>query len=776
MNNISPAEQALEHSLYSTGIEVDTKELSRLVKLLARQLPPGENRVEDRVFIDLLCDLRRKKWASQLSSLSQNARLFWVTPEDIRTASAQIDIPAPTSHDLLGFLNKVTEQKMRLVASTAQQALEHYIAEIGEIRPAPLTPAQAERLALAIAQAFKQESPQHFAEQAAQQFGTRQQQAEEMQQRGRKRREQALDQLKNWEKSLVDFKAIPALLHCSSREALRWIAEQRIPVARRYMRKGREIWEFDPVEIKKLRPLLPQWRERKGPVIHKPRQGFDIGDKSVGNATIARIAALDRYASHFATARALKRKITLVTGPTNSGKSYTALQALSQSESGYALAPLRLLAHEFRETLAEAGVEASLATGEERIVVPHSKHLAATVEMCPFHNPVDVALIDEAQMLHDPERGAAWTAAIMGVPARHVYILGAPECVFMVRRIAELCNDPLDEISLERKSPLVAAPEPIKLSTLKAGDALIAFSRREVLDLRAALLAQGKKVAVVYGALSPEVRRAEARRFNTGEADILIATDAIGMGLNLRIKRIIFAALKKYDGHQVRDLNSQEVKQIGGRAGRYGYHEQGIVGVLAGAGNPRFIAHHLQAPIAAPEDLRPQVQPDIDIISAIADEIHSDSLFGVLTRIERAVLREDDPNYRLADMRQAFDIASSLEGIPDLDLAQRWTYALCPVDERDQGIERLTQWALDHATGRLVYPPGTGRLPPPEKASREELEKAEKRYKRLVAWRWLSLRFPQSYPDLAQAEQNSAELNDWIEKVLRQQSRMKIRH
>ncbi|WP_264798810.1 DEAD/DEAH box helicase, partial [Acetobacter peroxydans] len=441
----------------------------------------------------------------------------------------------------------------------------------------------------------------------------------------------------------------------------------------------------------------------------------DMGRK-VANAVIARVAALDRYAAHFRTARALQRRITLVTGPTNSGKSYTALNALAQAESGLALAPLRLLAHEFREALASRGVEASLSTGEERLIVPGSRHLAATVEMCPFYSPVDVAVIDEAQMLFDTDRGAAWTAAIMGAPARHLYVLGAPDCIPMVRRIAELCGDPLDEISLERKSPLRAASQPVRLADLGAGDALIAFSRREVLDLRAALMQHGKRVAVVYGALSPEVRRAEAQRFNSGQADILVATDAIGMGLNLSIKRVVFASLKKYDGRQTRDLSVQEVKQIGGRAGRFGKHETGVVAVLAGAGSPSFVRRQLEADPEQPEDLRPFVQPDVDIVKAVATEIGSQSLYGVLSRIHRAVLRKDDPNYRLADMEQAFAIASALEGVDTLDLPTRWAYAMCPVDDRDNGIRRLVGWAADHAAGRRVLPPGTGRLPPAERA------------------------------------------------------------
>ena len=181
----------------------------------------------------------------------------------------------------------------------------------------------------------------------------------------------------------------------------------------------------------------------------------------------------------------------------------------------------------------------------------------------------------------------------------------------------------------------------------------------------------------------------------------------------------------------------------------------------------------MSAPPEEIKELRPLVQPDSDIVRAVAEEISSDSLYGVLTRIKHAVLRADDPNYRLADMEQALEIAAALEGVENLDLSTRWTYAMCPIDERDNGIQRLVQWAADHAAGRPVPPPGTGRLPHPEQAGREELERAEKRHKRLVAWRWLALRFPDAYPARQDAEINTSILNDWIEQVLRTQSRMR---
>ncbi|MBE7620174.1 RNA helicase [Komagataeibacter sp. FXV2] len=767
----APALIAMDAAIAATGLNVETRERQKLERIIARLLQPGAEHIDAATFRTALCTLRRKPWGSRLMDMTRRAGQVWVTRADAEAAATTLDDPEPDDARLLAALRPVIRARLREQGDSAQAAVDNVRTDLFDGTGRVLAAAELRTLALAAADAFDLPDAEAFARQVEDADSRTRTRREEIEQTARARRKEEVQRLREWETKLVPFAEVPGLLRCSHREALRWIAEKRLPVARRVPQKdGQERWEFDPAELIALRPQVQAWRQER------PDRGTpapiapDMGDRRVGNAVIAQVAALDRYAAHFTTARALKRRITLVTGPTNSGKSHTALDALARAESGLALAPLRLLAHEFRESLTARGVPTSLATGEERIDVPGSRHLAATVEMCPLNNPVDVAIIDEAQMLTDPDRGAAWTAAIMGAPARHLFILGAPDCIPMVRRIAELCGDPVDEVHLERKSPLVAADTPVRIQDLQPHDALIAFSRREVLDLRALLLAHGKRVAVVYGALSPEVRRAEAQRFNRGEADILIATDAIGMGLNLTIRRVIFAALRKFDGTQTRDLNAQEVKQIGGRAGRFGKHEKGVVAVLEGVGSPSFIHAMLAAPPARLDDLRPQVQPDADIVQAVAAEIGSDSLFGVLVRIRRAVLRRDDPNYRLANMEQAFAIATALEGVEGLTLAQRWVYAMCPVDDRDNGIQRLVGWAADHAAGHAVPPPGTGRLPPAERAERSELERAEKRHKQLVAWRWLALRFPDAYPDRENAEIATTRLNDWIEDVLRQQS------
>lgn len=755
------AQNPAEAAIHASGLAVTAKEMPGLIRAVARKLPADTATVRA-----ALLELRRRGYVARLADIANRSGAVWARREELRAAAESIDSLEAEDALLEAALEAAVADRLRDAGRTPEAALEAIAAEIADGGGGMLTPPRMAMLALAVARAHGHADPGAFAETVRTAEEDRRAERRSAEIAAREARRAEVKRLREWERSLVPFQPVPELLGCTAKEALRWIAAGLIPVARRIPGKAGERWEFDPVELAPLRALVPEWRARE----EKPAVPALPRGKGA-NAAIARVAALDRYAAHFATARSLIRRITLVTGPTNSGKSYMALNRLAQAESGLALAPLRLLAHEFREALAARGVAASLTTGEERMLIPGSRHVAATVEMCPFRNPVDVAVIDEAQMLHDRDRGAAWTAAIMGAPANEVFVLGAPEGAAMVRRIATLCGDALEEVRLERKGPLIAARAPVPLGDLRAGDALIAFSRRDVLDLRAELIRRGRRVAVVYGALSPEVRRAEAARFNGGDAEILVATDAIGMGLNLNIRRIVFSTLRKFDGEQRRDLSVQEVKQIGGRAGRYGLHEEGVVAVLAGAGAPEGLKRLLEAAPETPPETRPLVQPDADIIAAVAAEIGSDSLFGVLARIKRAVLRKDDPNYRLADLAAPMAIAGVVDGVPGLSLIDRWTYALCPIDLRDNGVARLGRWAVEHGAGRGVRPPEAGRLPPPDRARPEELERGEKVHRRLVAWRWMAQRFPDAFTDGAEAEAETQRLNAWIEDVLRQQRR-----
>jgi ATP-dependent RNA helicase SUPV3L1/SUV3 len=762
------AEEAIRTAAEAAGLAVPPQELRPLLRALGGRPPASEQALRS-----ALLDLRRRAWRDRLAALAKRAEALPVRRDDMEAALAAVGDPEAGDAALLTALREAV--LMRLGGYGAPEAA--LAAALEDLPKGTSGEASLEvvgHCAMLVAEAFAMPGPDAaaFARRAAEAERLRRAERRSAARLARETRAEEERRLKAWEASLADAGAVLELLGCTRHEAERWIRIGRVPVARQVVARcsGRTVREpeFDPAVLEALRGSVAAWREADAEGPPRAWQEVPAEPRRISNATVARVAGLDRYAAHFATARTLNRRLIACLGPTNSGKTHFGLTRLAEAESGVALGPLRLLAHEYREALEARGVPTALSTGEERIAVPGSRHTAATVEMCPFRNPVEVAVVDEVQMLADPERGAAWTAAVMGVPARTVILLGAPDAAPMLRRIAALCGDPLEEVRLERMGPLIAAPEPVPLEAIGRGDAVIAFSRREVFALRAELLRRGRSVAVVYGALGPTVRRAEARRFREGEAEVLVATDAIGMGLNIGpLRRVVFSSLRKWDGQQERPLSVQEIKQIGGRAGRFGgEHAEGIVAVLEGGGDPAEIAHALAAGPVAPEDLRPPVAPDADIVAAVAAEIGTNSLFGTLRRIERSVLRRDDPNYRLGDLSTQLAIAEAVDGVRELSLLDRWTYALCPVDERDEGIPRLADWAVEHVLGLAVALPRAGRLPPAERASDEALQTAERVHRRLVAWRWMALRFPEVYRDVAGALAESRRLNEWIEAVL----------
>ena len=276
-------------------------------------------------------------------------------------------------------------------------------------------------------------------------------------------------------------------------------------------------------------------------------------------------------------ARTMTRHVVLHVGPSNSGKTHDALQALMAAESGAYLGPLRLLAYEQFELMNREGCPCTLLTGEECTEVAGARHVSSTVEMANFHNEVDVAVIDEAQMIADPDRGHNWTAAILGMPAHELHICCAPHAARIVRELVALCGDTIETVWHQRLVPLQADRGAFRLPVdVRPGDALIVFSRRAVHAVAAQVQAMGLKASLVYGALPHDVRHEEARRFDAGETDVVVATDAIGMGMNLPIRRIVFVEQEKYDGHCMRLLKAEEVQQIAGRAGRYGRYNKGF--------------------------------------------------------------------------------------------------------------------------------------------------------------------------------------------------------
>jgi ATP-dependent RNA helicase SUPV3L1/SUV3 len=262
-------------------------------------------------------------------------------------------------------------------------------------------------------------------------------------------------------------------------------------------------------------------------------------------------------------------------GETNTGKTYHALQKMMQAESGMYLAPLRLLALEVSDLLTAQGTPCSLKTGEEEKMIPDAKHISSTVEIFHEKDFYEVVVIDESQMISDKDRGFSWYKAITKVQAKEVHIIASRNAKEMLVQL--LGDSEMEIIEYKRDTPLQVEKKEFKIKQVKTGDALICFSRRRVLETASRLENDGHSVSMIYGSMPPETRKKQVERFIKGETSIVVSTDAIGMGLNLPIHRIVFLENSKFDGTSRRVLTSQEVKQIAGRAGRKGLYPIGKV-------------------------------------------------------------------------------------------------------------------------------------------------------------------------------------------------------
>ncbi|PWC52763.1 RNA helicase [Azospirillum sp. TSO22-1] len=460
-----------------------------------------------------------------------------------------------------------------------------------------------------------------------------------------------------------------------------------------------------------------------------------------GRAYVDRHFDFARFENLFPVARGMGRRLVLVTGPTNSGKTHRAIAALKDARDGVYLAPLRLLALEVMERLNALGTPTALLTGEEEMRVPGARHTASTIEMLDPDRPVEVAVIDEIQMLADPERGWAWTAALIGAPADTVYILGAPEARPLVERVAAHLGEPLEVVELERKTPLTLLERRLEWPDVEPGDALIAFSRREVLSVRDTLLARGLSVATVYGALAPAVRRREAARFVSGEADVVVATDAIGMGLNLPCRRVLFTALEKFDGSAVRPLTSTEVKQIAGRAGRFGRHEEGAFGVVA-RGTPGALKRLLEA---ADTRLRPDaplaVRPTRGMLRRLAGYLGTGETVLLVDCF--AAARTAGSPYRVGALAAVRRVAVLLDA-RRLDLAARLDLLLVPADLDEVADARVLTAILDAVEAGEPLP--LGRVVP-ARIDGLDTDALEGLSRACDLYHWAARKFPTLLPD-----------------------------
>jgi ATP-dependent RNA helicase SUPV3L1/SUV3 len=478
---------------------------------------------------------------------------------------------------------------------------------------------------------------------------------------------------------------------------------------------------------------------------------------------------LAEYPESFEMARRLPRRFIAILGPTNSGKTHQAMEALIKAKSGVYLAPLRLLALENYERLVAARphdkpLKVNLITGEERRITEGATHVASTVEMLDTRTRVDVAIIDEIQMLADPDRGAAWTAAVCGAPATTVYLLGAPEARRAVEALAARLECPLEVHLLKRKGPLTMETGAVrKLRNLKRGDAVIAFSRREVLMWRDMIAENGFSVATIYGNLSPEVRQAQAARFREGTADIVVGTDAIAMGLNLPIERVVLTTSVKYNGVEEEELPAALARQIAGRAGRYGVHEAGYV-----AGYDDY-THDVIASLLK-EKLPPlstagfSVAPTLEHLHRISSVTREQSLTKLLRRFVHNIDVPDGFFYPRITEEQT-DRALWLDTLP-LSIAEKFTMSLVPLSSRIAHLQQAWEnWARALSKKKVC-----SLHRDPHGLAGRNLQEVEDTCRIYSAYAWLSFRLPDIFPDGELAHELARESSLRVDDILQSQN------
>ena len=385
----------------------------------------------------------------------------------------------------------------------------------------------------------------------------------------------------------------------------------------------------------------------------------------------------------FPEAIEMERRFILHVGPTNCGKTYHALERLKEAEDGIYLGPLRLLALEVYEKMKDAAIPCTMLTGEECITEENSRVISSTIEMLDLDRHYDIAVIDEAQMIASTDRGHSWTRAILGIQAAEIHICMSPAALPVVTHLITLGNGTYEVHRYERKTALVCEEKPFSFpEDVREGDALILFTKRAVLDIAGRLEKEGIRASVIYGSLPPEIRRRQIHQFSGRENQVVVSTDAIGMGLNLPVRRIVFIQTEKFDGTKVRALEVSEIRQIAGRAGRYGMYDTGYINAM-GEFNLNFIKKGLSAEeadittvsLGFPGVLLDMNEP-LDVVLKIWKSVETDAPFEKISIDELLFLYE-----------KAYKCRKEIDGFEDKHMLYRML--TCSIDIKNKDIVDL---------------------------------------------------------------------------------------
>lgn len=465
----------------------------------------------------------------------------------------------------------------------------------------------------------------------------------------------------------------------------------------------------------------------------------------------------------FPFARAMKRKIIYHCGPTNSGKTYNALQRFLEAKKGIYCSPLRLLAMEVFDKVNALGVYCSLHTGQEKKFVPFSNHVACTVEMVSTEEMFDVAILDEIQMMSDPYRGYAWTRALLGLKADEIHLCGDPSVLNIVRKLCSETGDELYETHYERFKPLVVEAKTLlgDLRNVRSGDCVVAFSRREIFEVKLAIEKYtNHRCCVVYGALPPETRRQQANLFNdeNNEFDVLVASDAVGMGLNLNIRRVVFYSLSKYNGDRIVPVPASQVKQIAGRAGRRGSRYPDGLATTLHLDDLDYLIECLKEPFDNVKKVG--LFPFFEQVELFAGQLSNLTFPQLLDRFSENCRL--DGSYFLCQHEHIKKVANMLEKVQGLSLEDRFNFCFAPVNIRDpKAMYHLLKFASSYAKN-LPVNIAVG-MPTCSARNDSELLDLETKHQVLSMYLWLSNHFEkETFPYVKKAEAMATDIAELL--------------
>ncbi len=470
-----------------------------------------------------------------------------------------------------------------------------------------------------------------------------------------------------------------------------------------------------------------------------------------------------RPETEFPKALEMPRHFVLHIGPTNCGKTYHALERLQQAANGVYLGPLRLLALEVYEKMKDAGIPCTMLTGEERIYEENSRIISSTVEMLDLDQHYDVAVIDEAQMIADSDRGHSWTRAILGIQADEIHICLSVSAEKVITHLISLCGDTYEAHRYERKTRLLCEETPFSFpDDVQDGDALIVFTKRMVLDIAGRLERDGIQVSVIYGSLPPEIRRRQIRIFLEKKTRVIVSTDAIGMGLNLPVRRIVFVQTTKFDGKHTRPLRTPEIRQIAGRAGRFGLYDTGYVNAVGQEGLD-YIREHFH-----------QEEPQVDHVSLGFPQVllDMDEPLDAVMNIWKSV--EIEPPFEKISIEEvlflyekAYQERKDIDGFEDKHILYRML--TCSIDTKNPDVVALWLYYCKNYTADVSL-----HFPALMMCSDSGLLRYETFYKLLDLYYQFSVRLGKEV-DAPRLERERAETEDTIMRYLSKDKKMYIR-